>query len=142
MPTAQPLGPLVLAAPTLPTVGAERQARCWQDECRMRMRRADAPTSLQPKTGLCPFCVPTVTDLQVHPEPGLFSCFPEHLKVPCTGTSLVVQWLRLHAHKAGGAGSIPGWGTKIPHAAWNIQKITKKKKGCPSSTVKTSRRAF
>ena len=33
------------------------------------------------------------------------------------GTSLVVQWLRLHAPTAGGAGLIPGQGTKIPHAA-------------------------
>ena len=28
------------------------------------------------------------------------------------GTSLVVQWLRLHALSAGGPGSIPGQGTK------------------------------
>ena len=27
------------------------------------------------------------------------------------GTSLVVQWLRLHASTARGPGSIPGWGT-------------------------------
>ena len=27
------------------------------------------------------------------------------------GTSLVVQWLRLHAPNAGGLGSIPSWGT-------------------------------
>ena len=33
-----------------------------------------------------------------------------------TGTSLVVLWLRLRASTAGGMGSIPGWGTKIPHA--------------------------
>ena len=33
------------------------------------------------------------------------------------GTSLAVQWLRLHASTAEGEGSIPGWGTKIPHAA-------------------------
>ena len=33
------------------------------------------------------------------------------------GTSLVVQWLRLHPPNAGGAGWIPGWGMKIPHAA-------------------------
>ena len=32
------------------------------------------------------------------------------------GTSLVVQWLRLCASDAGGTGSIPGRGTKIPHA--------------------------
>jgi len=28
----------------------------------------------------------------------------------------VVQWLRLHASNAGAADSIPGEGTKIPHA--------------------------
>ena len=32
------------------------------------------------------------------------------------GTSLVVQWLRLHVSNVGGMGSIPGQGTKIPHA--------------------------
>ena len=41
------------------------------------------------------------------------------------GTSLVVQWLRLHASTAGGAGSIPGWGTKIPHALWYGKKKKK-----------------
>ena len=41
------------------------------------------------------------------------------------GTSLVVLWLRLCASNAGGVGSIPGWGTKIPNAmhAWCSQKI-------------------
>ena len=28
------------------------------------------------------------------------------------GTSLVVQWLRLHTHNAGGLGPIPGQGTR------------------------------
>ena len=32
------------------------------------------------------------------------------------GTSLVVQWLRLHAPNAGDMGLIPGQGTKIPPA--------------------------
>ena len=43
------------------------------------------------------------------------------------GTSLAVQCLRLHASNAGDAGSIPGWGTKIPHPAWHGQKKKKKK---------------
>ena len=43
------------------------------------------------------------------------------------GTSLAVQWLRRHASTAGGTGSIPGPGTKIPHAMWCSQK----KKGHP-----------
>ena len=33
------------------------------------------------------------------------------------GTSLAVQWLRLHASTAGGADSTPHWGTKTPHDA-------------------------
>ena len=44
------------------------------------------------------------------------------------GNSLAVQWLGLCASTEGGTGSIPGWGTKIPHAAWRSQK--KKKKEC------------
>ena len=41
-------------------------------------------------------------------------------------TSLAVQWLRLHTSNAGGAGLIPGRGTKIPHAAQHTQKIKTK----------------
>ena len=37
-------------------------------------------------------------------------------------TSLAVQGLRLRASTAGGTGSIPGRGAKIPHAAWRSQK--------------------
>ena len=37
----------------------------------------------------------------------------------------MVQWLRLHATNAEGAGSIPGQGTKIPHAMWHGQKKKK-----------------
>ena len=36
----------------------------------------------------------------------------------------MVQWLRLRSASAGGAGSIPGWGTRIPHAL----RFGKKKK--------------
>ena len=43
------------------------------------------------------------------------------------GTSLAVQWLRLHTPSAGGTGSIPDQGTKILHAARRDQK---KKKAC------------
>ena len=41
------------------------------------------------------------------------------------GTPLAVQWLRLRASTAVGTGSIPGSGTKIPHA---LQQGKKKKK--------------
>ena len=41
----------------------------------------------------------------------------------CTfGNSLVVQWLRLHISIAEDTRSIPGWGTKILHAAQRSQK--------------------
>ena len=39
----------------------------------------------------------------------------------------MVQWLRIHVSSAEGAGSIPGWGTKIPHASrcWKKNKPLK-----------------
>ena len=40
----------------------------------------------------------------------------------------MVQWLRLCASNAEGTDSIPGWGTKIPHAVWYSKKKKKKKK--------------
>jgi len=40
-----------------------------------------------------------------------------------SGTSLAVQWLRLLAYATGGMSSIPGWGTKIPHASQMWPKI-------------------
>ena len=39
----------------------------------------------------------------------------------------MVQWVRFHASTAGGAGLIPGQGTKITHAAWYNQKQNKTK---------------
>ena len=44
------------------------------------------------------------------------------------GTFLVVQWLRLDTSTAGGRGSIPGQGTKIPHALGHGQKNKKGRK--------------
>ena len=44
------------------------------------------------------------------------------------GTSLEVQWLKLHASKAGDTGLIPGQGTKLSHAA-HICRQKKKKRG-------------
>ena len=38
------------------------------------------------------------------------------------GTSLVVQWLRLHASNASSPSLIPDWGAKILHDAWRGQK--------------------
>ena len=54
-----------------------------------------------------------------YPPPFLFF----KLKIQ-RGTSLAVQWLRLPALTARGAGSIPGRGTKILHATWpKINKL-------------------
>ena len=47
-----------------------------------------------------------------------------YLKV-ILGTSLAVQWLTPHFHFRG-TGSIPGRGTRIPHAAQHSQKKKKK----------------
>ena len=44
-----------------------------------------------------------------------------------SGTSLVLQWLRFHASNAGGPGSIPGQGIRIPHAMGHGQKEEKEK---------------
>ena len=41
----------------------------------------------------------------------------ERKKEKATGTSLVVQALRLHTFTKGDVGSIPSQGTKIPHAS-------------------------
>ena len=54
-------------------------------------------------------------------------------KIRGGGTSLAVQWLRLHTSTAVDTGSIPGRGSKIPHAMrhgpknrkmWNYLKIS------------------
>ena len=59
-----------------------------------------------------------------HPPKGLFassvySPLPRSFQGDDQGTSLGVQLLRLHPSTVG---SIPGWGTKIPHAVWHGQK--------------------
>ena len=43
-------------------------------------------------------------------------------KLYAVGTSLTVQWLRLHTSIAGALGSISSQGTKIPHATQHGQK--------------------
>ena len=44
------------------------------------------------------------------------------------GNSLAVQWLGLHTSTAEDTGSIPGQGTKIPHAMWCWKKKKRKEK--------------
>ena len=51
------------------------------------------------------------------------------------GTSLVVQWVRLHTPNAGGLGSIPGQGTRSHmHAATKSSHASTKE---PPATTKT-----
>ena len=50
-----------------------------------------------------------------------------NLKLICSQNSLAVQSLGLCASTFGVTGSIHGWGTKIPQAAWCGQKKKKKK---------------
>ena len=47
------------------------------------------------------------------------------------GTSLVVQWLRLHTSNAEDMGSIPSQGTKVSHVVWCGQKNKNKNKLSP-----------
>ena len=42
-----------------------------------------------------------------------------------SGTSLMVQWLKLCTSTAGNTGFSPSWGTKIPHATEHGQKKSK-----------------
>ena len=55
------------------------------------------------------------------------SC-PNFQKWSVTRTSPVVQWLRLGASMAGGTGSVPGRGTKIPQTMKHSQKKEENKK--------------
>ena len=58
-------------------------------------------------------------------EPSRLGLVP--LRGNPTGTSLAVQWLRIHTSIAGDMVLIPGSGTKIPNTMWYGQKINKKK---------------
>ena len=57
------------------------------------------------------------------------------IKMKHSGTSLAVQWLRLHTPNAVGTGLIPGRGAKIPHATPHGQKKKKERKK-HSDTIK------
>ena len=59
----------------------------------------------------------------------MLKCTQIKYRIKCKNnwTSPEAQWLRLHASTAGGTGSNPNWGIKIPHAAQCSQKIRKDK---------------
>ena len=59
-----------------------------------------------------------------------------NVKATIIGTSLTVQWLRLHASTAGGMGSIPGRRTKILHTTQFSQEIKKINKQNKTATTK------
>lgn len=46
----------------------------------------------------------------------------------CPWTSLAFQWLRPCASSVGDVGSVPGWGTEIPHAAWYGERKREREK--------------
>ena len=48
----------------------------------------------------------------VSPKPRIVLASNRQPRNTCSGTSLVVQWLRLHTQHAGGPGSIPGQETR------------------------------
>ena len=51
-------------------------------------------------------------------SPGLplfYNPMRQAIKKHSVGTSLAVQWLKLHLPMQGGVGSVLGWGAKIPH---------------------------
>ena len=56
--------------------------------------------------------------------------YTKHLEHLYYRISLAVQWLRLRASTAGGSGSIPGQGPKVPHAKGQSQKKKKKPHCC------------
>ena len=50
------------------------------------------------------------------------------------GTSLAVQ--KTSPSNAGAAGSIPGWGAKIPHASWPKNQNIQQKQYCVTNSIK------
>ena len=65
---------------------------------------------------------------KINTQTNFFFFFKRSGQSKNAGTSLVVQWLRLHAPSSRRTGSIPGWGTKNLHVAWcsRNKKILKK----------------
>ena len=66
---------------------------------------------------------------EAHPA-RLYNCFYSLMPFKLTwGTSLAVQWLRLHASTAGGMGSIPGLGSDpVCHVVQTKKKKRERKK--------------
>ena len=58
------------------------------------------------------------TSISLSKTPSPSNTHSTFLKLFCADI-LAVQWLRLSAATARGVGSMPGWGTTIPHASRN-----------------------
>ena len=64
------------------------------------------------------------------------------LNISEIGTSLAWQRQRLCTSNTGGMGLIPGWGIKIPHAAWHIQNKQTSGKKAPKTHKNISEIAY
>ena len=53
-----------------------------------------------------------------------YKTLPKEIK----GSSLAAEWLRLHVPNTRAMRSVPGWETKIPHAASKTNKPANKKR--------------
>ena len=87
----------------------------------------------QSQTKIIPNCLKNKVSRQTTKNEGILKSktYYNQNKAENLGTSLVVQYLRLHAPNAGGLGLIPGQGTRccmlqleIPHATTKIENST------------------
>ena len=67
-------------------------------------------------------CLSLAKDRAPYPSTLRSTYARRFLRIPRTGTSLAVQWLRFYLPSTGGTVSIPGQGTKIPHATAKKKK--------------------
>ena len=87
--------------------------------------------------------------------PPVSTSWTKHSVKTAPGTSLVVQWLRLHAPNAGGPGSTPCWKTRShtlqprvhmmplkipPGGRWKISRVATKTWYSPKTTTTTQHR--
>ena len=82
----------------------------------------------QCSSNLC-LCLPVASSSVSLPHLCLcISPCPLLRRTPVAGTSLAVHWIRIRASIAEGASSIPGQGTKLPHAACHAEWPRTKKR--------------
>ena len=113
------------------STGVEREWKC----CLLNGRQWHIDVSTPGDSSVPPYepvCSPrsrhcgnkrTVPDILLRVDPSLVPSQEDRSKQPILRISLVVQWLRCCASHGGGMGSIPGQGTKNPHAMRHGQMI-------------------